>query len=129
MSIIGIIVAAIIGMALGALWYSPLLLGNQWMQCLGKTKETLGSETLPMIGSIIASVLTAVGIALIHSMVGVNDLLTAISIGLVLGFLIIYPAFLSDNLFCGWGGRLLCIQTGYRVLSVLLMSVVIYLIG
>ena len=46
-------------MGLGALWYSPVLFGKQWMQRVGKPPETLGSSTLPMAGSV-----TTGGIAL-----------------------------------------------------------------
>ena len=129
MSIIGVVVATIIGMALGALWYSPMLFGNQWMQSLGKSKEELGSPTGPMIGSVLASFLTAVGVALLHAWVGVDHVGVALGLGLTLGLLIIFPAFLSDNLFCGWGWDLLLIQAGYRVVSVVLMSVAVYWIG
>ncbi|PCJ14914.1 MAG: hypothetical protein COB04_14065 [Gammaproteobacteria bacterium] len=127
LNLLGVIVATVIGMALGALWYSPLLFGNQWMQSINKTPETLGSPTGPMIGSVIASLLTALGVALLFSFVGVDDLSTGIKIGLILGLFIIFPALLSDNLFCGWGSPLLLIQSGYRALSVLLMSMALVL--
>ncbi len=125
LNLIGIVVATIIGMILGALWYSPLLFGKQWMESLGKTPETLGSATGPMIGSIIASLMTAIGISIIYSfsLIEVGSLSQGIVFGLTLGVLIIFPAMLSDNLFCGWGNRLLIIQSGYRALSVLLMSI------
>lgn len=121
-----VLAATFVGMVLGAFWYSPLLFGNQWMQSLGKTKETLGSATGPMIGSVIASLMTALGVFVIQGFVGVDSFTQSAMIGLVLGVLIIFPAFLSDNLFCGWGMPLLLIQSGYRMLSVFLMSVVIY---
>lgn len=129
MSILSVLIATMVGMVLGAVWYSPALFGNQWMQALGKTKETLGSATLPMIGSVLASLMTAVGVFAIHSLAGVDSVSQALMVGLVLALLIIFPAFLSDNLFCGWGRRLLLIQSGYRMLSVLLMSVVVYSIS
>ena len=124
LNVIAILVATIVGMALGALWYSPVLFGNAWMKCLGKTPETLGSATIPMIGSVIANLLTAIGISIIFTLVPPNGLGTAMLIGGVLGLLIIFPAFLSDSLFCGWGNQLLLIQSGYRVLTVFLMSIV-----
>jgi hypothetical protein len=128
MSIIGILVAAIVAMALGALWYSPLLFGNKWMQAVGKTKETLGGEAMPMILSIVASLLTAIAVAILHEAIGVGSALQAAHIGLILGLLIIFPAFLSDYAFCGWSNTLLLIQSGYRIISILLMSLVIYFI-
>jgi len=126
LNLIGILAATIIGMFLGALWYSPILFGNAWMTCIGKTTETIGKPTMPMIGSIIASLLTAFGVSLLFSIIGVTDLSTAVSVGVILGLLIIFPALLSDNLFCGWGNKLLLIQSGYRAISVLLMSLAMY---
>ena len=124
----GILVAALAGMFLGALWYSPLLFGKAWMRAIGKTPETLGLPTGPMIGSMIASVLSAVGVSLIFFLIGVDSLDVALGVGMILGLLIIFPALLSDNLFCGWGSRLLLIQSGYRVLSVVVMSLVMQLV-
>lgn len=129
MSILGVVVATVIGMVLGALWYSPAVFGNQWMRSLGKTKEELGSPTVPMAGSVVASLMSAVGVALLHAWVGVDGVGMALSLGLILGLLIIFPALLSDNLFCGWGWDMLFIQSGYRVVSVVLMSLAIYWIG
>lgn len=127
LNIIDIIAATISGMVLGFLWYSDSLFAKAWMRCLGKTPDALGNTTLPMIGAVCASLVTAIGIALLHALIVVTTLSTAIGIGLVLGLLILFPAMLSDNLFCGWGAKLLLIQSGYRALTVLLMSVVIYL--
>jgi hypothetical protein len=128
LNILGIFVATIIGMFLGAIWYSPLLFGNAWMKCIGKTPETLGKPTIPMIGSIVASFLTALGVSILFSVMSITDLSTAVSIGATLGLLIIFPALLSDNLFCGWGNKLLLIQSGYRATSVLLMSLAMYFV-
>ena len=118
----------VVGMALGAFWYSPAAFGPAWMASIGKTPETLGGQVGPMLGSIIACLLTATGVALLQSAAGTASLGAATALGLVLGLMVIFPALLSDNLFCGWGSRLLLIQSGYRVLTVLLMSVVIFLL-
>lgn len=96
------------------------------MASIGKTQETLGSPTLPMLGSVVASILSAIGVSVISASLDISSLHQAIALGLSLGFLIVFPALLSDNLFCGWGIKLLLIQSGYRVLAILLMSVVIY---
>ncbi len=37
--IIEILIAAIISIVLGSLWYSPLMFGNQWMKLLGITPK------------------------------------------------------------------------------------------
>lgn len=120
--------ATLAGMMLGALWYSPLLFGHQWMRSLGKTTDTLGSQTGPMIGSILANFLTALGLFLLFNLVSPVDLTMAITVGAIVGFLIIFPALLSDNLFCGWGTGLLFIQSGYRIMTVILMSLILFLL-
>lgn len=125
-SIVEIVAGALIGMVLGALWYGPVGFGAAWMRSIGKTPETLGGQTTPMLGSMAACLLTATGVALMLSATGVDSLRDAVVLGLVLGMLLVFPALLSDNLFCGWGTRLLFIQSGYRVLSVLLMSVAMF---
>ena len=127
--LIPVLLATFSGMVLGALWYSPVAFGNQWLEQIGKTKEELGSATGPTVGSIVASLLTAVGVALVMSWSGVESNAGALGLGLCLGLLIIFPAMLSDNLFCGWGSKLLWIQTGYRALSVTLMSVIVALMA
>jgi Protein of unknown function (DUF1761) len=81
-----------------------------------------------MIGSIFASFLSACGVAILFSLAGVASLSVAVGIGLVLGLLIVFPALLSDNLFCRWGAKLLMIQSGYRVVSVVLMSLALYFV-
>ena len=117
--------ATFAGMLLGALWYSPLVFGKQWMACIGKTQEQLGSQLIPMLGSVVASFLTAFGVSLIFLWLGVDNLAMGIHVAVVLGLFIVFPALLSDNLFCGWGSKLLLIQVGYRALSILLMCIVL----
>ena len=129
LNIAGIITATFSGMVLGGLWYSPILFGKQWMAAINKTPETIGTPTGPMIGSIVASLLTATGISILYSFIGIEQLIDAITIGLCLGVLIVFPALLSDNLFCGWGTRLLVIQSGYRILAILLMSIAMFYVS
>ncbi len=126
LNILELLAATIIGMILGMLWYSPMLFGNAWMESIGKTPETLGDSKIPIIGSIFASFLTALGVSLLFSLINVSDLNTASCVGMILAVLIIFPAMLSDSLFCGWGNKLLLIQSGYRATSVFLMSLAMY---
>ena len=126
MSAVAILAATAIGMALGALWYSPVLFGAAWMRCVGKTPESLGSSTAPIIGSVVASFLTAVGVALVMSLAGVHSVQGALQVAAILGLLVVFPAMFSDSLFCGWGTQLLFIQTGYRIASIVLMALALF---
>lgn len=128
LNLIAILAAAASGMILGAIWYSMPVFGEKWMRALGKTPKTLGDPTWPMTASVMSCLFTALGVALLHSLIGIASLNSALLLGLLLGGLIIFPAMLSDNLFCGWGRSLLVIQAGYRLVSVLIMSIVIFLL-
>ncbi len=112
-------------MALGALWYSPILFGKAWMEALGKTEEELGSTTGPLIGSIVTCLVTAIALAFLISAAGANSVAGGLLIGAVVGFGAVFPAMLSDSLFCGWGSKLLWIQSGYRVSYILVMAGII----
>jgi hypothetical protein len=124
--LVEILAATVVGMALGALWYSPIAFGSAWMQSIGKTPETLGGQAGPMLGSVLASFLTALGVSVLSANLAIASVAQAVTLGSVLGLLVVFPALLSDNLFCGWGGKLLAIQAGYRVLAIVLMSVVVF---
>src|SRR3989344_1871712 len=39
-NLIGVVLAGIVGMTVGALWYGPIF-GKQWMKLMGFTKETI----------------------------------------------------------------------------------------
>jgi hypothetical protein len=128
LGLIDTLAAAASGMILGTVWYSMSVFGQKWLQALGKTPQTMADPTVPMIGAVITCLLTALGMALLHSLIGISSFADAALLGLLVGILIIFPAMLSDNLFCGWGTTLLLIQGGYRVVTVLVMSVVLFLV-
>jgi hypothetical protein len=41
LNLVPVIIAGVINMILGALWYSPLVTGKLWMRSMGKTEEEL----------------------------------------------------------------------------------------
>lgn len=125
MNTFGILAATVAGMALGALWYSPVMFGKAWLAAIGKTEEELGSATAPMIGSVVACLLTAIALDFLLSATGAGSVSGGLAIGAVIGVGVVFPALLSDNLFCGWGTKLLWIQCGYRVTYILVMSAIL----
>src|SRR5258708_3952514 len=43
-NLIPVILAALVNMVIGMLWYSPYLFGKYWMKVQGKTKEDMNSS-------------------------------------------------------------------------------------
>jgi len=46
-NLLPVIVAAVINMALGMLWYSPFVLGRLWIKSMGKTPEEFQQQANP----------------------------------------------------------------------------------
>ena len=81
---LAIVIAILINMGLGALWYSPVLFAKPWMAANGFTEESIkeaGGATKGYVVSIIVSVVVALAIA---SFAKAADSDTAIE-GLMLG--------------------------------------------
>ncbi|MEM9254058.1 MAG: DUF1761 domain-containing protein [Pseudomonadota bacterium] len=125
MNWLSVLIATGAGMILGALWYSPRIFGTAWLRAIGKSETDLGPALWPMLGSVIASFLTALALAILFNLTGTQGVVPGATVGSLIGVGIVFSAFLSDNLFCGWGWRLLLIQAGYRVVYVIVMAAII----
>lgn len=117
-----VLAAAVAGMVLGALWYSPLLFGNAWMRALGKTTGDLGPAGPAMAGSMAACLVTAVVVEFFVVATGAYTPAAGAGVGALLGVGILATGMLSDSLFSGWGWRLYFIQAGYRVCYLVVMG-------
>ena len=64
---LAVIVAALLPMVIGSLWYGPLF-GKQWMKMKGLTEEEIKADLNPLKsygGSIVCAVLTAIVLAVL----------------------------------------------------------------
>ncbi len=48
-NLLAVLIAAVINMVLGALWYSPALFAKTWMTALGKTEEEIKNSSTGLI--------------------------------------------------------------------------------
>ena len=44
LNLVPVVIAGVINMVIGALWYSPLVFGKLWMRTMGKTEEEFKQE-------------------------------------------------------------------------------------
>ena len=119
-----ILLSTVVGAALGALWYSPVLLGPAWMAALGKTEDQLGPQGPAIAGSVVSCLVAAFCIDTLVASAGVVGLGAGAGLGALVGFGIVAMAMLSDSLFSGWGWNLYVIQMGYRALYLVLMGAI-----
>lgn len=121
---LAILVATVIGFAIGGLWYGPLF-GDAWLAALGKTADQIQPSPTPFIISFFTALITAVVLALFINALNVSTLGGGVQIGLLVGIGFIATAMASDSAFGDTGLNLWLIQSGYRVLYSVVMGAIL----
>ena len=121
---IAILVAALVPIALGALWYSPLLFARPWMRAVGRSEADLTGASLGYALSAVAAVITSYVLARIVRWGEVDDLWNGALVGLLawLGFV---ATVLAVNTYFGGRPRSLwAIDAGYQLVALVLMGAI-----
>lgn len=115
-----ILIAAVINMVLGMIWYSPALFGKSWMKLMG-IKE-LKPNPKNLLGMFIIAL--GIGMVLTHFVVyaGANTFGLGAEVGILsaLGFVVLTGA--SGTFASGTSWKLWAINTGYWVVALALMG-------
>lgn len=133
-NLFAIIVAAVVSMGLGFLWYSPYVLGNQWMKERSFTKDSLKSAqkemgklyALSFVVSLITAYVLAHVMTLSEAFYNTPMVQTGLSSGFFMWLGFVMPVQVTSTIFSdkkNW--RLFGIDTGYQLASLLVMGVVI----
>ncbi len=121
---VAVVVAALLNMVIGALWYSPLLFAKPWMKLIGKTEEECKDGMTPKYYALAAlgSLIVAYVMAHFVYLVGAHDAVSGATLGFWawLGFLAA-PTF-SDYLFAGRGFRLFGLNSAYYLVVLVVMG-------
>lgn len=137
-NVVAIIVAVIVNMAVGFLWYSPIILGKPWMKERGFTKEKMKSmqkEAAKSYGmSAIAALLMAYVLYHVMALSFNTYNYSAVQTGLTSGFFMwlgfVMPTQFTTTIFSdkkNW--TLFGIDTGYQLVALLGMGVAIGLLS
>ena len=73
---LAVLICGLLGLGLGALWYSPMLLGKIWLIAIEKSEEELNENFKPIKAysiSFIAQLVTAYVLELFMSYIGVSS--------------------------------------------------------
>jgi hypothetical protein len=117
-----VLVAAFSSIALGALWYSPLLFLKSWMAENGFTEESMkGKNPLtPMISAFILNIVMAFNLAMF--LAGPPDFVWGLAAGGLAGIGWVAISIGVIYLFEGKSLRLFLINGGYCALSFIIMG-------
>lgn len=132
---VGIIVAVGVSMALGFLWYSPIVLGKPWQKEKGFTPESMQAAQKEMgkwyLVSAVLALITAYVLnhVIVFSLNFFNGQYSNLATGLMSGFYMwlgfMMPVQATATLFGDRKWRLFAIDTGYQLVSILAMGVAI----
>lgn len=117
-----ILVATVISMAFGALWYSPLLFVNKWMKLVGITEmKTSGGQ---MFGTVVMTLIGSVVLAIVIQLAGAATAYEGFVIALLLS--LVLAAKLAVNYFFeGKSMKLYALTIGFHVIPYLAGGIVL----
>ncbi len=122
---VAVIIAALVPMALGALWYSPALFARPWMRAVGRDEEERGGMGRGYVLSVIAAVLSSYALARVERWAEVDDLWNGALVGMLvwLGFV---AGLLAVVTYFGGRPRVLwVINAGYQFVSLAVMGAIL----
>jgi hypothetical protein len=128
MNWLSILVAGIAGYVLGGIWYSKALFGNLWMKLQGFKEEDLkGGQAKPMIVTFITTLLTAFVLEAVIATWGITFVGHAMPLTILFGLFLYSGNLLSDYLYSKKPMKLFWIVAMYRVVMILVMSIILIL--
>ncbi|MDQ3098641.1 MAG: DUF1761 domain-containing protein [bacterium] len=129
MNLVAVLIAAIVQMIVGAVWYSPALFAKQWMALIGKSAEDLknsSSSTGYAIASF-ASIVTAYILAKFIGFAQAKTAMDGLQIGLWAWIGFTATSTITTNAFSGNSWKLWVINYGYFLVTFSLMGMILAL--
>ena len=129
---VGVLVATVLAMVVGFLWYSPMMFAKQWMKLMGLTAESLKSKQKEMGKMYALSFVAALVMAyvLFHVMAmsmnffHYDKLMTGLTSAFWMWLGFVMPVQMTDTIFGGKKWMLFAINTGHQLVSLLAMGLV-----
>jgi len=125
-SLLAVLVAAVVNMAVGAIWYSPPLFGKQWLAAMGWSQDEL-ERRRPGLSkaygwTFVASLAMAYFLAHCVEYVGAETPLDGAHVGFWLWLGFVVTTTVGTYLFEGRSWRLYAINTGYHLAGLAVMG-------
>ncbi len=111
---LAVVVAAVVGFGLGAVWYAPPVFGRTWMRLVGVSEDDPGGNIAVIMG--LAFVTTLIGVSALALFVGADAGAGAgTAAGLVAGVGIASMAVVLNALYESRSPALMAINAGYLI--------------
>ena len=119
---LAVVVAAVVQMALGALWYSPLLFARPWMRSVGRSEDELTGGGPGYAIAAVASLVTAGVLAYVVDWAGADGLLDGLLTGVVVWIGFVATVLAVNTWFSGRSRTLWAIDAGYPLVALAIMG-------
>lgn len=132
-NLLAVLLAAIAFMAVGFAWYSPYLFGPQWMKLMGITAKDMKAAqkkmaplyTLSFVVAIVTAYVLSHVIGLSKNFYGYSPLQTGLTTAFWMWLGFIMPVQVTEVIFGGKKWALFGINTGYQLVGVMIMAIVL----
>jgi hypothetical protein len=127
-----IVVAALAAWAIGGLWYSPVLFGKAWMKGVGLDindprlkAEMQRTAWLYYLSVIVAAAVTATVFFMLRNALGIESAVGGIRLGVICWAGFAAPLKFVDSIFGKRGQKVMLIESGYHLVSFIVMGAII----
>jgi uncharacterized protein DUF1761 len=122
---LAVVVAAIVPMVLGALWYSPVLFAGPWLRAVGRTMEELSGARLGYALSAVAALVTSAVLAYVVDWAEATSFVDGVFTGLIVWLGFVATVLGVTTYFGGRPLALWAINAGYQLVSYALMGAIL----
>ncbi|MBI2675923.1 MAG: DUF1761 domain-containing protein [Candidatus Aenigmarchaeota archaeon] len=129
-NLIAVLAAAIASMAIGMLWYSPLLFGKQWMELSGRSEKEMKQAKKGIwktySASFIMGFVMAYVLAMFLEIFRARLTIEAMQIAFMAWVGFVATTIANDFLYSGKPMKLYWINAGYYAVSLIAMGMVLF---
>lgn len=124
---IAIFVAAVINVIIGVAWYSPTILGKQWKQLVEQSsrKKVADYSSGKMLINALTALVLSIVVSILTKTIGATTIKEGVIVGLVLWVGFVATTALSDYMASNRPIKLYLINSGYYLVSIVVMSAIL----
>ncbi|MEP7103747.1 MAG: DUF1761 domain-containing protein [Candidatus Dojkabacteria bacterium] len=122
-NIFAVVVAAVLSMVTGFIWYSMPVFGTMWVKLIGKKAEDMNGSSMSYAMTSVGAIVSAVVFAMFVSYLGVSTLVDGLALGALVWVGFTFVPFFTNGIFENKNFKLVLIDSGYFLANFLMMGV------
>lgn len=129
---LALLLAGVVSMVIGMLWYSPMLFGKQWMSLSGMTQKQIDvakkkGMTMMYVVNFISTLVMAFVLEYLLEALSANTVVAGAMVGFLMWLGFVGTVTLGSVLWEGKSNRLWFLNNGYQVINLIVMGIILAL--